>query len=569
MFKQASVNDCQSELEALMAEKFSKAPNKSKNTIIKIPDEAPSALPANSLKSLLKDQKFKDIWEHNIDQDSMSEYALSLVIRTIKLKPDWNDEKLWSLIISHRTHYEDADKAYRKDYIERTLKKARDINHSYFNKKVAEAEKHLNTLNEKYFLVSDGGKVNVCTRRDDPVLKRTYLERIGIQDFKAMYQNKNIMMGDKLIPLGAAWLSWEQCKQYLGGVIFDPSGKDHGDDVLNLWQGLPINPEQGNWIRMRTHIREVICSDSDELYEYVISWLSRLIQHPGEPGEVTLVLQGKEGVGKGIFGHTIRRIFGAHGLHVSHRSHLVGNFNAHLQEVVFLFADEAFFAGDKKNIGVLKSLITEPVIVIEAKYVNAKPQPNYLHILICSNEDWVVPIGRDARRFQMIQVSDNYQNDRQYFSALGSEIDNGGMEAMAYDLLRFDLSNFNVRNIVITEAFVEQQIRSLKGFNGWLYDYIITGEDKGKSKFAGFDNGWKEWEETEVLYRNYKHWCEDNNVYQADSISIFGKNMSKYFKTYKPRIDGERKTGYHLGTLKQAQKVLEKIVKKAPAGRSG
>ena len=235
VYKQTPVNDCQSELEVLMAEKFSKAPNKSKNTIIKIPDEAPSALPANSLKSLLKDQKFKDIWEHNIDQDSMSEYDLSLVIRTIKLKPDWNDEKLWSLIISHRMHYEDADKAYRKDYIERTLKKARDINHSYFNKKVAEAEKHLNTLNEKYFLVSDGGKVNVCTRRDDPVLKRTYLERIGIQDFKAMYQNKNIMMGDKLIPLGAAWLSWEQCKQYLGGVIFDPSGKDHGDEVINLW----------------------------------------------------------------------------------------------------------------------------------------------------------------------------------------------------------------------------------------------------------------------------------------------------------------------------------------------
>ena len=562
MFKQASVNDCQSELEVLMAEKFSKAPNKSVNTIIKIPDDAPGALPANSLKSLLKDQKFNDIWDHKTKRYSISEYDLSLVKHTLKLRPNWNDEKLWSLVISHRTHYEDTDKAYRKDYIERTLQKARDINHSQFNKKVAEAEKHLNKLNEKYFLVSDGGKVNVCTRRLDPVLKRTYLERIGIQDFKAMYQNKTIMIHEKSTPLGNAWLNWEKRKQYLGGVIFDPSGKNHGDDVINLWQGLPVIAKKGKWPLMKKHIRQVICSNSRELNDYVTGWLARLIQRPGEPGEVALVLQGKEGVGKGIFGHAIRKIFGAHGLHVSHTSHLVGNFNAHLQEIVFLFADEAFFAGDKKHIGILKTIITEPVIVIEAKYVNAKPQPNYLHILICSNEDWVVPIEQDARRFQMIQVSNEYQDDRNYFNSLGSELENGGIEAMAYDLLKFDLSDFNVRNIVITEAFVDQQIRSLRGFDGWLHDYISEGENNKNSRITGYDKGRKEWVETEVLYRKYKNWCEENNVYQADSISIFGKNMSKYFKTSKPGIDGKRKTGYKLGTLKQAQKVLEKIVKK-------
>ncbi len=69
-------------------------------------------------------------------------------------------------------------------------------------------------------------------------------------------------------------------------------------------------------------------------------------------------------------------------------------------------------------------------------------------------------------------------------------------------------------------------------------------------------------ERNRCLYGKYKHWCEENNVYQADSISIFGKNMSKYFKSTKARFDGQRKTGYHLGTLVQARKVLEKIVKK-------
>ena len=568
VFKQSSVNDCQSELDQLMAEKFSKAPNKSKNTTIKIPDDAPSALPVNSIRALAKDLRFSNIWEHNADQGSMSEYDLSLVLRTIKLKPEWNDEKLWSLIISHRTHYEDTDKAYRKDYIERTLKKAREISHSDSEKKKVKADKQLNDLNKKYFLVSDGGKVNVCIRRYDPVLKRTYLERIGIQDFKAMYQNKNIMMGDKPIPLGVAWLNWEHREQYLGGVIFDPSGKNHGDDVINLWQGLPVTPKKGKWLLMKKHICEVICSNSKELNEYVIGWLARLIQHPGEPGEVALVLQGKEGVGKGIFGHAIRNIFGVHGIHVSHTSHLVGNFNAHLQEVVFLFADEAFFAGDKRNIGVLKSLITEPVIIVEAKYINAKPQPNYLHILICSNEDWVIPVGLDARRFQVIEVSDKYQGNNDYFNALGKEIESGGLEAMVHYLLNHKLDAYNVRNIIKTEAFLEQQIRSLRGFYAWLYEFIYAGSISSYGEIK-LENGWADWVPTGLLHNNYESWCRDNNEFKVDPESIFGKNMNKHFDSSKRRITGTRLTGYHLGTREQALELLDKIMNKDRSTRSG
>ena len=54
------------------------------------------------------------------------------------------------------------------------------------------------------------------------------------------------------------------------------------------------------------------------------------------------------------------RILGQHALHISNSKHLVGNFNAHLRDCVLLFADEAFYAGDKAHVGVLNSLITEP-----------------------------------------------------------------------------------------------------------------------------------------------------------------------------------------------------------------
>ena len=37
-----------------------------------------------------------------------------------------------------------------------------------------------------------------------------------------------------------------------------------------------------------------------------------------------------------------------------------GRTGRHLRDVVFLFADEAFFAGDRAHVGVVKSIITEP-----------------------------------------------------------------------------------------------------------------------------------------------------------------------------------------------------------------
>jgi hypothetical protein len=162
----------------------------------------------------------------------------------------------------------------------------------------------------------------------------------------------------------------------------------------------------------------------------------------------------------------------------------------------------------------------------------------------------------------MIQVSDKYQDDRNYFNVLGSEIKNGGLEAMVYDLLRFDLSNYNVRDIKITDAFVEQQIRSLQGFYAWLYEYISKGENNKHIRRKGNDNDWAEWAETQELYDGNKIWCADKHANWVDTKSVFGKNMKKFFKSTKLRFNGQRKTGYHLGTLVQARKVLEKIVKK-------
>jgi Family of unknown function (DUF5906) len=201
------------------------------------------------------------------------------------------------------------------------------------------------------------------------------------------------------------WLAHPERKTYKGGLRFLPGLDEGPSDVYNLWTGWGVDPQPGDWPKMKAHIQEVLCSGSPEYFNYVMNWLARAVQKPGEAGEVALVLRGARGAGKGIFARTFGALFGQHFLHLSNARHLTGNFNAHLRDACLAFADEAFYAGDKQHEGQLKRLVTEPTLMIEAKYANAVSVRNCLHLIVASNDDWVVPAGTDERRFFVLDVS--------------------------------------------------------------------------------------------------------------------------------------------------------------------
>ncbi|MCH6547295.1 MAG: hypothetical protein IH798_02510, partial [Gemmatimonadetes bacterium] len=56
----------------------------------------------------------------------------------------------------------------------------------------------------------------------------------------------------------------------------------------------------------------------------------------------------------GVAAHGYGSLFGQHYFPFSNPRYLVGHFNAHLQDAVVLFADEAFPPDDKRAIGMLK-----------------------------------------------------------------------------------------------------------------------------------------------------------------------------------------------------------------------
>ena len=97
----------------------------------------------------------------------------------------------------------------------------------------------------------------------------------------------------------------------------------------------------GDWSLFRDHILDNVCSGDVAIFNYILGWMANCIQRPDRSGEVALVLRGKRGVGKSLYGRLFGSLFGQHYIHDSNGRHLSGNFNAHLEDAILVFADEA------------------------------------------------------------------------------------------------------------------------------------------------------------------------------------------------------------------------------------
>ena len=160
---------------------------------------------------------------------------------------------------------------------------------------------------------------------------------------------------------------------------------------------------------------------------------------------------------------------------VDSERYLTGNFNAHLASCLLLQADEAVWAGDKQAEGRLKGLVTSTEQMIESKGIDPIRLKNYVRVIMTSNEDWVVPAGKDERRFCVLDVGSGGAQNTGYFAELDEELANGGREALLADLLAFDLSSVDLRHIPRTAALLEQKIHSLDPIDGWWLDRLMAG----------------------------------------------------------------------------------------------
>jgi hypothetical protein len=434
-------------------------------------------------------------------------------------------------------------------------------------------------FNAIYTIVKEGARAFVLERMYDARRKRFFYDRLTFENFRQLHIAHTVMVqqGKNVVMQNAAewWLRNPQHREFIKGTIFAPSGPVPAG-MLNLWEGFAVEPRAGDWSLLREHMRTIICDGDDGAFAYLMGWLARLFQHPEAQGEVAVVMRGGEGAGKGTLPRALIRIIGQHALQIFNPSHLVGNFNAHLRDCLFLFADEAFFAGDKAHVGTLKSIVTETDITVEAKYQNAVSVPNFLHLMMASNEAWVVPASLDSRRFFVLEVADTKAGDHEYFGAIWQQMENGGYAAMLHDMLRHDITGFNVRRVPVTAGLQQQRKLSLPTTESWWREVLDRGYVlQSRCGVEGTLHRWHEGVSTDLLYSSYLDYAR----HHGEKHPMSRENLGRFMRKLKARprkftrvITGERRGtyigevvklpdryGYLLGGLAEAREDFTKM----------
>lgn len=335
-------------------------------------------------------------------------------------------------------------------------------------------------LNTEYaYLVSGGGQSVLYETTDEAGIPKT--DWLTIDTFKGKLASLRMTDGNgNSFPLTKLWLESPSRRSY-DGVVFAPQ-QQMSPRFYNVWRGFAVEPaetgQHPSVARFLEHAYENVCQRNKQLYEWLLSYFAHLIQRPWEKPLVALVFRGGKGVGKNALVERIGALLGGHFLLASNRRYLIGNFNAHLERVLFFALDEAFWSGDKQAEGVLKDLVTGTRLLIERKGFEPYTVSNRARVCVIGNEEWLVPSTADERRFAVFDVGDGRKQDTKYFTEMRVGMEQGGYRHLLTYLQTHPITA-DVNIAPSTLALHDQKIQSLELIHQWWYESLQDGAIKG------------------------------------------------------------------------------------------
>lgn len=364
----------------------------------------------------------------------------------------------------------------------------------------------IDRINQEHAVVLIGGKTLVLHEKRDE-RGRFIVDFAKDYDFRLLYCNEEYQVDGAPEAVGPLWLRSKHRRQYRG-VTFAPLTPAGGGAppaaYYNLWRGYSCEPVENpkRIARFLDHMLKNVAQGNGDLFDWIMGWFAHIIQRPTERLGTALVMRGKMGTGKSKPFEVIGSLISQHYLMVDNPDHVTGKHNAHMRALLLLQADEAFWAGDKKAEGRLKSLITSSQQMIEPKGVDATAVANYVRLGATSNASFVVPAGFEERRFCVVDVGTGRMQDAGYFKAIDDDMDNGGREGLLHYLINLDLSKLNLRQIPETRALLDQKILSMRTEDAFWFEVLKRGS------LLPAENEWKGEVDRDALFNAYVNFAE-------------------------------------------------------------
>lgn len=422
-------------------------------------------------------------------------------------------------------------------------------------------------MNEEFAVVVIGGKLRILREKKgdyDPVFGHyDMLDRDAFRGMLEPFKVEVLKANGKTAWISEAdiWLGDRERRSYPHGMECRPDGKIR-TGAYNTWAGFSVKPIKGDCSYILDHVLKIICNGNRDYWEWVLDWCAHAVQTPGELPGSCIVLKGKEGTGKGTLADLMGQYFGPHYRHLIDSAHLLSNFNAHMMDATYVFADEVTYGGEIKVAGKLKGMVTETHLVGERKGIDAVGYKNMISMMIASNEDWIIPVGPHSRRWFVLTVSNEHASDKKYFDQLYTHIDSGGREAFLHYLLTRNITA-NLRKAPETKSLKEQAVYMAAQFNPvieWWQRKLMDGAlETCDAIYMGGENDepWPEYVKITELLDEYKAYCKANNIKNVGpDVRFYNKIKEMGLKKVKKTVSGDRRKFHEVPILDQARAIF-------------
>ena len=273
------------------------------------------------------------------------------------------------------------------------------------------------------------------------------------------------------------------------------------------------------------HVKEVIAKDNEELYEFILNWYAYILQNPAGKTESVLLITGKQGTGKNVFTNVLCELMNKYAdRNITNLDSVVGKFNAAIENMKLIVCNELSSVETNKflNHDILKSIITEKETNINQKNMPVRKIENVVNLIMVSNNFDSVKIEQGDRRYVVIEVSDKYKGDHDYFDKLCGSFDKEFYDNLITFFMKRDLNNFNLRKLPHTDEKEE-----LIEMNKTCYQLFVEEYDEE------FAEGWI----CRDCYQAYARYAKENG-YNVCASNTFGKKMRDFVERKRVRIEG-------------------------------
>jgi phage/plasmid-associated DNA primase len=245
------------------------------------------------------------------------------------------------------------------------------------------------------------------------------------------------------------------------------------------------------------YIYTVICSENNELFDYVCNLIYKLLFNRGILAGILLCLYNEsKGVGKSLFFNFLSNLIGdEYACKTDKPDNLFSNFNALIRFKLLVCLEESNI--EMKHMDTVKDYITSTKITTTKKCEDTVQTANYA--LFCQTTNTLPFIEEGCRRIKVIQTSSHRKGDTEYWSDLLQEM---GKFEYKYSFYKYIEQNYkntydqmffqnNFPETNITKQIKKDNCTPFMAFLIYIYEtysYVSSAIESGDEVFENFED---------------------------------------------------------------------------------